>query len=83
MVAIADEEAARAVCAALQEAFNSIGRSLQIARSVCSETESNAYSAHVGDLFYTITFKLLEPLYFQHPKLRPDGWDGRPPMDPN
>jgi hypothetical protein len=82
MVSIADEEAARAICTALEEAFNNIGRSLQIAKSVCPESESKAFSDHVGDLFYTITFKLLEPIYFQHPELRPAGWDDKPPMDP-
>ena len=41
------------------------------------------YSEQVGDLLYTIIFKLLEPIYFQHPDLRPEDWDNKPPMDPN
>jgi hypothetical protein len=82
MVTVANKEAAKEISAALQEAFNSIGRSLHIAKAACTEPELKAYSDHVSDLFYVITFKLLEPLYHQHPDLRPDGWDDQPPMDP-
>jgi len=82
MVTIANEEAAREISAALQEAFNSIGRSLQVARTACTESEFKVYSDHVSDLFYILTFKLLEPLYYQHPEPRPDGWDEKLPMDP-
>ena len=83
MVTIANKEAAKEISAALQDAFNSLGRSLGIAKAACTESELKAYSDQVSDLFYGITFKLLEPLYDQHPDLRPNGWDDKPPMDPH
>ena len=83
MITIEDEKAAKEISAALTDAFNSIGRSLQIARGACDETQFKAYSQQIGDLFYTITFKLLEPIYFQHPELRPEDWEDKPPMDPS
>ncbi len=62
MVTIADKEAAKQISAALQDAFNSLGRSLEIAKAACTESEFKGYSAQMSDLFYDITFKLPEPL---------------------
>ena len=83
MIQIKDEQAAKEINSALTEAFDSIGRTLRIARDSCGEAESKAYIEQAGDLMYAIIFKLLEPLYFQHPAIRPEGWDNRPAMDPN
>ncbi len=83
MIVINDKDRAKEISAALTEAFDSIGRSLVLARAACDESQLKDYTQHVGDLFYTITFKLLEPIYRQHPELRPDDWDDKPPMDPD
>ena len=83
MIVINDKDRAKEISAALTEAFDSIGRSLVLARAACDESQLKDYNQHVGDLFYTITFKLLEPIYQQHPELRPDDWDDKPPMDPD
>jgi len=83
MICINDKDKAKEISAALAESFDSIGRSLVIARSACDESQIEDYSKHVGDIFYIITFKPLEPIYRQHPELRPDDWEDKPPMDPN
>jgi len=82
MIQIKDEQAAKEITSALTEAFNSIGQTLQVARNSCGEAESQAYLEQAGDLMYAIVFKLLEPIYFQYPAIRPKDWDDRPPMDP-
>jgi hypothetical protein len=82
MIVINDKDRAKEISTALTEAFDSIGRSLLIARDACDESQLKDYNRHVGDLFYIITFKLLEPIYQQHPELRPEDWDDKPPMDP-
>jgi len=83
MIAINDKDKAREISAALTEAFAGIDRSMLIARSTCDEAQIEEYTKHVGDLCYILVFKLLEPIYRQHPELCPDGWEDKPPMDPN
>ena len=83
MIVINDKDRAKEISTALTEAFDSIGRSLVLARAACDESQLKDYNQQVGDLFYIITFKLLEPIYQQHPEIRPEGWDDKPPMDPD
>jgi hypothetical protein len=45
-------------------------------------TKPRPIQEKVGDLFYNIIFKVMEPLYIQHPNLRSENWDDRPPLDP-
>ena len=81
MIVINDKDRAKEISAALTEASDSIERSLVLARAACDESQLKDFNQHVGDLFYTITFKLLEPIYQQHRELRSDDWDDKPPMD--
>ena len=83
MIVIEDHDRAKEISTALTAAFDSIGSSLVLAREACNESQLKEYNRHVGDLFYIITFKLLEPLYQQHPELRPEDWDDKPLMDPD
>ena len=80
---ITDEQAATEVSEAMQEVFERLGRSLLYVNERCDEDEARAYRERVGDLFYNLIFKVLEPLYVDHPQLRPKDWDDRAPMDPD
>lgn len=82
MVQVSDAEAAKIVSEKMNEAFHSIGDALVAVRERCSAEEADVFGSKCGDLFYEITFKVLEPLYAQHPALRPDNWDDRPPVGP-
>jgi len=43
----------------------------------CSEAEATVYRQKIGDIFYILVFGLLEPLYQEHPQLKPSDWDDR------
>ena len=78
-----DKTAAAEMSKELREAFACLDRSAAIMRKHATEEESKAYLQKVGGVLYGIIFKLMEPLYFEHPDLRPEGWDDLPPMDPD
>lgn len=71
--AIKNPEVARKVSELLQRTFDELGASMIEVNHSCSEEEA-PYRDKIGDLFYIITFKLLEPLYEEHPHLKPEGW---------
>jgi hypothetical protein len=59
----------------LQNTFNVLGESMRQVSTACSEAESAIYRKKIGDIFYIITFGLLEPLYEEHPQLKPPDWE--------
>ena len=72
---ISDRDLAAEVSKLLQQTFQTLGESLVDVNQRCSEVEAAAYREKIGDIFYIIVFKLLEPLYEQHPHLKPSDWD--------
>ena len=71
---IKDADVAGSVSEVLTKTFNALGESIIDVNKRCSEEEAAAYRDKIGDIFYIITFKLLEPLYEQHPHLKPADW---------
>ncbi len=71
---IKEPEVARKVSELLQRTFDELGASMIEVNHSCSGEEAAAYRDKIGDMFYIITFKLLEPLYEEHPHLKPEGW---------
>ena len=71
---IKDADVAGSVSEVLTKTFNVLGESIIDVNKRCSEEEAAAYRDKIGDIFYIITFKLLEPLYEQHPHLKPADW---------
>ena len=71
---IKDPLLARSVSEILAKTFNDLGESIIDVNKRCTEEEAAAYRAKIGDIFYIITFKLNEPLYEQHPGLKPEDW---------
>jgi hypothetical protein len=74
---IKNEEVAASVSLVLQDAFNRLGESMLHVNKTCSEDEAAVYRQKIGDLFYILVFGLLEPLYEEHPQLKPPDWDDR------
>jgi len=74
---IKNEEVAASVSQVLQDAFNRLGESMLQVNQTCSEAEATVYRQKIGDIFYILVFGLLEPLYQEHPQLKPSDWDDR------
>ena len=72
---ISDPDVAADVSRLLQQTFQTLGESVVDVNRRCSKEEAAAYREKIGDIFYIIVFKLLEPLYEQHPHLKPSDWD--------
>jgi hypothetical protein len=72
---ISDRDVAADVSKLLQQTFQTLGESVVDINRRGSEVEAAAYREKIGDIFYIIVFKLLEPLYEQHPHLKPSDWD--------
>ena len=71
---ISDSEAAKIIAEKLTASFELLGETILLVNRTCSADDAQAYRQRVGDAFYTITFKLLEPIYAQHPMLKPTDW---------
>jgi hypothetical protein len=75
VLGIKDPDVAADVDRALQSSFDILGDSLRRVMQSCSEEEAAVYKQKVSDIFYIITFGLMEPLYEEHPQLKPADWD--------
>ena len=71
---IKDAEVASRISELLTNTFNALGESIISVNDRCSPEEAQAYRQKVGDIFYIITFGLLEPIYEEHPELKPPDW---------
>ena len=73
---IDSEEIAKVIVNKLAESFDSVGETLVLVREHEKDPALvEAFSSHVGDIFHSITFKLLDQIYAQHPQLKSPGWD--------
>ena len=73
---IKEENVAVKVDKALHEAYRLLEESIRNVNENCSATESEDYRHRVGKVFYAMIFDLWEPLYKEHPNLKPADWDG-------
>jgi hypothetical protein len=71
---IKNAEVAASISELLTKTFNALGESIIDVNDRCSPEEAQAYRQKVGDIFYIITFGVLEPLYKEHPELKPPDW---------
>jgi hypothetical protein len=72
---IRDRDIAADVNKVLQQTFQTLGESIVDVNRRCSEEDAAEYREKISDIFYIIVFKILEPLYEQHPQLKPADWD--------
>jgi hypothetical protein len=56
--------------------------SVAYVRDTCDKEEFEAYRKAVGNLMGAILLDVEEPIYKEHPSLRPDGLDGPYKVDP-
>ena len=76
---IKDEETARQVIAALDEASSVINESIRLVQNRCSNDEFAAYRRAAGFVMGYLYTDVLAPLYKQHPSLEPP--ELKPPFD--
>jgi hypothetical protein len=74
---IKSADVAANVSQVLQGTFNALGESMLQVNASCGEAEAALYREKIGDIFYILVFGLLEPLYEEHPRLKPADWDDR------
>jgi hypothetical protein len=72
---IADPEIARSVSDLMLEIFRQVDESVAYIRARCSADEASAYQKATAPLAGAIVMNVLEPLYLQHPDLKPRNWD--------
>lgn len=68
---IADKDIARQIGDSMFEIVGQIEASIKVVEQSCSAQELLAYKRAVGKVIYELYESLLEPLYKEHPNLRP------------
>jgi hypothetical protein len=71
---ITDKETAKAVADLLTEAFFKVDEAVGKAKKTCSEDEYKFVLKITGPIAGSI-LSAVEPIYEQHPELKPAGWD--------
>ena len=59
----------------MQAHYRQLDTSLIRVQQHCSEEEFNAYRYAVAHILAEALFQVVNPLYEQHPELKPEGWD--------
>jgi hypothetical protein len=72
---ITNAETAKKVSALMLDIFHRLDESIVTVRNNCSSEEAAAYQKAVGRVVGPIVMDVLEPLYEQHPTLKPHNWD--------
>lgn len=70
---IRDEAMAARVSEMMLEVGARLNESVRVVREMCSEQEFNAYRRSVGRIMGEMLLGVLNPLYEEHPMLRPAG----------
>jgi hypothetical protein len=70
---IRDEGIARHVSNVMLDINNRLELSVAIVREHCSADETKQYGISVGRLICEIFDRILDPLYLEHPSLKPPG----------
>jgi hypothetical protein len=77
---IENPEVAAKVDVAIREAYRVLDDSAALVRERCSEEETKNYLQQVGNVLYELIFRMMEPLYKEHPELKPEGWTDFPEL---
>jgi hypothetical protein len=72
---ISDTEIAAEVKQLVLEAHNRMEQSMKLVEQKCPTEEFAKYKRAVGKVVSAMLFEIIEPLYEQNPKLKPEGWD--------
>jgi len=71
---IENKNVASDVNQSLQSVYRVLEDSIRQVNEHCSAGEAEDYRQRIGKIFYTMIFDLWEPLYKQHPELKPEDW---------
>jgi hypothetical protein len=71
---VPDKDVAAKLKASFDEAYRILDDSAALVRQTCNEEEINAYIKAIGPILYEIGERLMDPLYKQHPELKPNNW---------
>jgi hypothetical protein len=77
---IENPEVAAKVDIAIREAYRVLDDSAALVRERCSEEEIKNYLQQVGNVLCELIFRMMEPLYKEHPELKPEGWTDFPEL---
>jgi hypothetical protein len=63
----------------VRKIYSMLEGSIRHVNENASAAESEKYRHAVGKILYTLVFDLWEPLYQEHPRLKPADWDDHKP----
>jgi hypothetical protein len=69
-----NKETAASVNRKLRDCYRILEDSILEVNKSCRDDEAKKYRQTVGAIFSTIVFDLMEPLYQEHPELKPEDW---------
>jgi len=72
---IENEDVAASVNNKLHSCYRLLEESIWEVNKHCSQEQAKAYRQKITNIFSTLVFELMEPLYEVHPKLKPPDWD--------
>lgn len=72
---IKKEKIAGEVDHTLRNVYNILNKSIRYVNENGSEAESERYRHIIGKIFYVLIFEIWEPLYQEHPRLKPADWE--------
>lgn len=73
---VRNESVASDVAQLMLECTTRLDGSVALVQEKCSHEEFNAYRLAVGKVLGEILLEVLNPLYEEHPELKPSGWSG-------
>jgi hypothetical protein len=79
---ISDIQVARQITDLMLDTFNRIEDSCELISRICVPEEAAAYSSAADRVIQPIVLDILEPLFNQHPELKPPRWDDDPAEEP-
>ncbi len=72
---ISDPSVAEQISGMMLEFTTNLERSANHVHAICPPEESKAYKKAAAGIYIEIFLNVLEPLYKQHPSLKPPDWD--------
>ena len=72
---ISDDKTAKRISELMLDLFQRVDESVAAVRELCPPDEAAAYQKAAGRVACPIVTEVLEPLYQNHPELKPLNWD--------
>lgn len=72
---IKNRQIAAEISELMQAHYRQLNESVIKVMEQCSEEEFNAYRYAVAHILAEALFQVVNPLYKEHPELKPEGWD--------